>query len=72
MGIKSIDQRLCTGCQTCVCNCPMDVIRMDEDRDKAFIAYLSDCQSCYLCELECPEGAIYVTPERERRVPLPW
>lgn len=72
MGIRNINLGLCSGCQTCVDICPMDVIKMDEDRDKAFIAYLRDCQSCFLCELECPTGAIYVSPERERRIPLPW
>ncbi len=72
MGIRKIDQELCNGCGICIENCPMDVIRLDEERDKAYIAYLSDCQFCFLCELECPTGAIYVSPERERRIPLPW
>ena len=72
MGIRKIDKNLCTGCEICIEKCPMDVIRMDEDTSKAFIAYLSDCQFCFLCERECPEGAIYVSPDRERRIPLPW
>jgi NAD-dependent dihydropyrimidine dehydrogenase PreA subunit len=50
----------------------MDVIRMDEEIDKAIIKYLRDCQSCFACELDCPNGAIFVTPDRERRIPLPW
>ena len=72
MGIRRIDHKLCNGCGICINNCPMDVIKMDEETEKAFIAYLSDCQLCFLCEKECPEGAIYVTPDRERRVHLPW
>jgi NAD-dependent dihydropyrimidine dehydrogenase PreA subunit len=72
MGIRKIDCGRCTGCEVCVDHCPMDVIRMDEQTGKAFIKYLRDCQSCFLCELDCPAGAIYVTPERERRIPLPW
>ncbi|MBI4187551.1 MAG: ferredoxin family protein [Chloroflexi bacterium] len=72
MGIRKIDRELCTGCGICVDGCPMDVIRMDEDSRKAYIAYLSDCMSCFLCETDCRDRAIYVTPERERRVPLPW
>ena len=72
MGIRKIDYKLCNGCGTCVDNCPMDVIRLDEEAGKAYIAYLSDCQFCFLCESECPEEAIYVSPDRERRIPLPW
>jgi NAD-dependent dihydropyrimidine dehydrogenase PreA subunit len=72
MGIRKIDQDACTGCGTCVDNCPMDVIRMDESESKAVIKYLRDCQSCFACELDCPSEAIFVTPERERRIPLPW
>jgi len=72
MGIRKIDYQLCNGCEICVDNCPMDVLRMDEKTMKPFIKYLRDCQSCFLCEVDCPVGAIYVTPDRERRIPLPW
>jgi NAD-dependent dihydropyrimidine dehydrogenase PreA subunit len=48
------------------------VIRLNKERKKAFIKYIRDCQSCFLCELECPQDAIYVTPFRERRAVLPW
>lgn len=72
MGVIKIDEKLCNGCRLCFDICPMDVFRMDEERGKAFIKYLRECQSCFLCEAECPEGAIYVTPYRERRLPMPW
>ena len=49
-----------------------DVLRIDETTKKPVIKYLSDCQSCFLCERDCPQEAIYVTPFRERRIPLPW
>ena len=32
------------------------------DEGKAYIAYGDDCHSCYLCELACPVGAIFVHP----------
>jgi len=73
MGIRKIDYHLCVGCGRCVDHCPMDVLRMDDKTKKPFIAYLRDCQSCFLCERDCPiEGALRVTPVRERRIPLPW
>ncbi len=72
MGIRKIDEAACDGCGICVRNCPMDVLWMDEERRLPLIKYLRDCQACFLCEAECPREAIYVTPVRERRVPLPW
>jgi len=72
MGIASIDTRLCNGCGICIEHCPMDVLRMNKETNKAFIKYLRDCQSCFLCERECPEDAILVMPFFERRVPPAW
>jgi NAD-dependent dihydropyrimidine dehydrogenase PreA subunit len=70
MGVRNIDEALCTGCGTCVAQCPMDVFRLE--RSRAVIQYLRDCQSCALCEEECPEGAITVIPTFERRVVTAW
>jgi len=72
MGIRRIDYDLCSSCGTCIEICPMDVLRRDKKTKRPLIKYLRDCQSCLLCEMDCPEGAIYVTPDRERRIPRPW
>jgi NAD-dependent dihydropyrimidine dehydrogenase PreA subunit len=72
MGISRIDRDVCNGCGHCEQICPQDVIRMQPDAKKAVIAYRKDCQSCFLCELECTEKAITVTPYRERPAVLPW
>ncbi|MDP2743578.1 MAG: ferredoxin family protein [Dehalococcoidia bacterium] len=72
MGVRKIDVSMCTGCAICVDYCPMDVLKMDGERQKAFIKYLRDCQSCFLCERVCPENAITCIPVYERRIPLPW
>jgi NAD-dependent dihydropyrimidine dehydrogenase PreA subunit len=71
MGIRKIDLTLCNRCGICVDICSMDVLREHEDRTP-YIAYLADCMSCFICEMECPVEAIYVSPARERRIPLSW
>ncbi len=72
MGVRNIDITLCNGCGMCVAHCPMDVLRMDHDSKKAYIAYIRDCQCCTLCEMECPKGAVYCLPLFERRIPPAW
>ena len=70
--IDKIDEEKCTGCGTCIDSCSMDVVRFDENQKKATIKYPEDCMTCYSCERDCPEGAIYVGPERVEWVILPW
>lgn len=72
MGVRKIDMNLCNGCGTCVKHCPMDVLRLDKKIKKAYIKYLRDCQSCFLCEVECPQKAIYCYPLHERRMVTAW
>lgn len=72
MGVRRIEIDLCTGCGTCYDHCPMDVFRFDENNRKAYINYLRDCQSCFLCEIECPEGAITCVPVFERGITKAW
>jgi len=72
MSIEYIDENLCTGCGICVESCPMDVIRMDEDLNKAVARYPEDCSLCALCEIDCPEQAIHVAPSKETPVTTCW
>ncbi|MCL4370397.1 MAG: ferredoxin family protein [Chloroflexi bacterium] len=69
MSIQKIDEDVCTGCGVCVESCPMDVIRMDDEGQRAIIAYGQDCAVCYMCEMDCPEQAISVSP-RASKVPI--
>jgi len=72
MSIEKIDHELCTGCGICVNSCPMDVIRMDEEANKAIIKYQEDCMLCDFCVLDCPEEAIYVSPEKHAPLIVSW
>ncbi len=69
--IKAIDQELCTGCANCDDACPMDVIYMNPETEKAEIKYPADCMTCFNCELECPADAIYVDPIKHEK-PQAW
>ncbi len=60
--IESIDNNLCTGCGKCADACAMDVIRMDKKSKKATIKYPEDCVLCWMCEMDCPEHAVHVSP----------
>ena len=61
--IKVIDEAACTGCGICEDSCMEDVIRMDREREKAYIAYRGDCQGCFICVKDCPREAITVSRE---------
>ncbi len=72
MAIEKIDHELCTGCGTCVNSCPMDVIRMDEESQKAVIQYPEECMLCEFCATDCPTNAIYLTPGKDAPLIISW
>ncbi|MFC2071657.1 ferredoxin family protein [Chloroflexota bacterium] len=71
MAIEKIDDIKCSGCKVCVDACPMDVIRFDEGKNVAYIAYPEDCDFCLACEEACPLDCIYVYPSRLGKLPMP-
>ena len=72
MSIERIDPELCNGCGICVNICPMDVFRMDKKTNKAIIQYPEDCMLCEFCVLDCPTGAITVTPGKSSPLIVSW
>jgi 2-oxoglutarate ferredoxin oxidoreductase subunit delta len=53
--------RLCKGCAICVDFCPMEVLEMSNATKP--IPVLKDaqkCTRCAVCEIMCPDFAIYV------------
>jgi len=49
-----IDQKVCTGCGTCIDRCPVNAIRLDDQA----IVDKDLCLGCGLCAAVCPEEAI--------------
>ena len=72
MTIKEINKDLCNGCGECVKSCAVDVIRMNEEEKKAFIAYPQDCMLCELCTFFCPVDAITLSPKKSTDVMVSW
>ncbi|MBU7024863.1 MAG: ferredoxin family protein [Theionarchaea archaeon] len=72
MSIEKIDHELCTGCGICVDSCSVDVIRMDEEIQKAVIKYPEECMLCEFCVLDCPVDAIFVSPDKPGNLIVSW
>ncbi len=49
----------CKGCNICVAFCPKDVLTLDKN-GKIEIKDIDSCISCGLCELRCPDLAIFL------------
>ena len=51
-----VDKNLCTGCQTCVSQCPVSALSMN---DEGFPEVKDEiCIACFCCQEMCPEMAI--------------
>ena len=54
----TIDFDACSGCFTCISDCPSNVY--EEGDGKPVIANPDDCVECQACVENCPESAITV------------
>ncbi len=55
-----IYKEVCIRCGACDPACPEDVMRIGTD-GYPFAKYAEDCQACFLCEWDCPVGAIKIS-----------
>ena len=63
--IELISAARCTGCNICVAACPTNVFEPVAGSIPV-IARQDDCQTCFMCELYCPEDALYVAPQADQ------
>jgi len=59
--IEIVSATRCTGCNICVHACPTNVFEAVPAAPPR-VARQDDCQTCFMCELYCPEDALYVAP----------
>ncbi|MBO0145202.1 ferredoxin family protein [Agrobacterium sp. Ap1] len=60
--IEVISNDRCTGCNICVNVCPTNVFDL-KPGGIPVIARQDDCQTCFMCEVYCPDDALYVAPQ---------
>ncbi|MEW6545717.1 MAG: 4Fe-4S binding protein [Bacillota bacterium] len=70
MKIPCIDETWCKGCGLCISECPRQVLGWSGKRNRKgynLPAALEPqkCNACRLCELICPDLAIYVEEEEQ-------
>jgi len=65
----------CKGCGFCVEYCPKDVLEMSEEYNaKGYhpprVKDPEGCVQCRLCEMLCPDFAIFVLPKEQKEAPV--
>jgi bidirectional [NiFe] hydrogenase diaphorase subunit len=55
-----IDRDKCLGCGSCMENCPVGALEMDDQGgyDKRAQVFQQNCMACHTCQIYCPVGAI--------------
>jgi 2-oxoglutarate ferredoxin oxidoreductase subunit delta len=59
-------KKWCKGCNICVELCPKETLALGPDF-KAYQAKPDDCILCGLCELRCPDFAIFVVQKKDKK-----
>jgi heterodisulfide reductase subunit A2 len=65
--VASVDESLCTGCQTCLTVCPYDALTRDQTRGVAQVSEAL-CTGCGTCAATCPSAAIQQAGFTDRQV----
>lgn len=62
-----INMEACNHCGTCADVCFTNVIGWDEEKKIPYGKYPLDCQICCICEAVCPQKAITVVPDWNKK-----
>jgi len=65
----TIIRQFCKGCRICVEFCPTGTLDLD-DRFKIAVAHPEKCIACRMCELRCPDMAIFVRKWAAKEGPM--
>lgn len=58
----AIQRAYCKGCELCVQSCPTGVLALDE-KGKIVVKAVEKCVFCGICEVRCPDFAIWIVKE---------
>jgi len=67
-----IKEDWCKGCRICIERCPVDALEESDHINKRGVRPPqlkkdNECNSCRLCELICPDLAITVIPDKDKK-----
>ena len=70
--IHTLEER-CKGCLICIDICQAEVLRLSDDVNKngyhfPLIANIEACIGCAMCEMFCPDLAIWVTSDEKETI----
>ena len=65
----------CKGCNICIDRCPVDALEESDKLNKRGIRppklkEKNECNFCRYCELICPDLALTVIPEEDKKKPV--
>jgi 2-oxoglutarate ferredoxin oxidoreductase subunit delta len=59
-----IRPELCKGCLICIELCPVKALSLDKKQLIATADNMEKCIACGMCELRCPDFAIYIEKKK--------
>lgn len=65
-GTLRIIPALCKGCRICIEFCPAKVLAFDKKRLVVTAVAMEKCIACGLCELRCPDFAIFIDKKEKK------